>query len=66
MRKFMDNFDLGCLGVMAVATIISVSAWITHVIYCFNTEQWFPLIAGAILFPIAVIHGVGLWFGVFG
>lgn len=39
------------------------AAWITHVVVCISTAAWGFLIAGAILFPIAVIHGVMIWFG---
>jgi len=42
----------------------SFAAWMTHVIYCFNTDAWGFLIAGAIVFPIAIFHGIGIWFGV--
>ena len=40
-------------------------AWITHVFSTIQNEQWGFLIAGAIFFPIGVIHGFGLWFGIF-
>ncbi len=58
----MDLFKYFFLvwGGLAIA---SVSAWITHVVVCIQTEQWFFLIAGAIAFPIAIVHGVGIWFG---
>ena len=39
-----------------------IVAWFTHVIYCFVTGAWGFLIAGAILFPIAWVHGTWLWF----
>lgn len=38
-------------------------SWITHVIFCIKTAAWGFLIAGALIFPIANIHGTGLWFG---
>lgn len=37
-------------------------AWMTHIITCFDTESWGFLIAGAIAFPIAIVHGVWIWF----
>jgi hypothetical protein len=40
-----------------------LAAWLTHVIVCIQTAQWLFLIAGAIFAPIAVVHGVGYWFG---
>jgi hypothetical protein len=53
--------ELAGLAVFAVL----VAAWITHVVVCLKTAAWGFLIAGAILFPIGIIHGVGLWFGWF-
>jgi len=38
-------------------------AWCQHVYTCFNEETWGFLIAGALFFPIAIIHGIGLWLG---
>lgn len=50
--------------ILALALILAVpAAWLTHVITCFAEATWGFLIAGAILFPIAIVHGVGIWFG---
>lgn len=38
-------------------------AWITHLVVCFQQNRWGFLIAGAIFFPVAIVHGVGVWFG---
>ena len=38
------------------------ASWLTHVITCFADAAWGFLIAGAILFPIAVVHGTWIWF----
>lgn len=40
-----------------------VAAWFTHLFTCFSDERWGFLIAGAIFFPIAIVHGIGIWFG---
>ncbi|MES9824733.1 MAG: hypothetical protein ABW127_09925 [Candidatus Thiodiazotropha endolucinida] len=53
----------GELTVIALLAWIPAS-WLTHVIACLLDEKWGFLIAGAIMFPIAVIHGTGIWFGV--
>jgi hypothetical protein len=37
-------------------------AWLTHVFTCFATGAWGFLIAGAIMFPIGILHGMYLWF----
>jgi len=38
------------------------AAWLTHIITCFSDGLWDFLIAGAIMFPIGIIHGIWLWF----
>lgn len=38
-------------------------AWVTHVVSCLLAGLWGFLIAGAILFPIGIVHGIGIWFG---
>ena len=50
---------LGCL----LFWVAMVAAWITHVVYCITHTAWLLLIAGGIVFPVGVIHGVMLWFG---
>ena len=42
-----------------------VASWITHVVVCLKAASWGFLIAGAIFFPVAVVHGTGVWFGAF-
>ena len=41
----------------------ALAAWLTHVVYCLSAAKWGFLIAGALLFPIAIIHGIMIWFG---
>jgi hypothetical protein len=48
-----------------VLVIWGFAAWITHIVVCLQTAAWGFLIAGAILFPIAWIHGTGVWVGFF-
>ncbi len=38
-------------------------AWITHVVTCLAAGMWGFLIAGALVFPVAIVHGVGIWLG---
>lgn len=57
----------GCAGITLaaiVAFLVSLAAWVTHVIVCLKTAAWGFLIAGAIVAPIGVIHGIGIWFNV--
>lgn len=56
----------GFLGTGLVVFILSaIPAWFTHVIFCIQHQEWIFLLAGAIFFPIGIIHGWGLWFGFF-
>lgn len=40
-----------------------IGSWFTHIFACLADERWGFLIAGALFFPIAWIHGTGVWFG---
>jgi hypothetical protein len=50
----------------AVFTILivlwAIAAWVTHVTTCLAAGTWGFLIAGAIAFPIAFVHGTWIWF----
>ena len=39
------------------------AAWITHIVVSLASSAWGFLIAGAIFFPVAWIHGTGVWLG---
>jgi len=52
--------DDGLFGL--IIFFVCVAAWLTHVITCFGIAAWGFLIAGAIFFPVAIIHGVYIWF----
>lgn len=60
----MAGMNLG-IALVLLSILISVAAWFTHVIVCLSTGAWGFLIAGALVFPIAIIHGIGSWFGFF-
>lgn len=54
------------LGLAAVAAVITtICALITHVVMCILIEAWILLVFGVFFFPIGIIHGVGVWLGVF-
>lgn len=60
------NKILKIKGESEIAIMIFIAffaAWITHIITCFSDDRWGFLIAGALFFPVAIIHGVGIWFG---
>lgn len=45
------------------AAISIIFAWITHIVVTIQAKEWLFMIAGALIPPIAVIHGWAVWFG---
>lgn len=54
---------VAAIGVVLLAVVTSFAAWLTHIVVCLQNGEWGFLIAGALFFPIAVIHGFGVWIG---
>jgi hypothetical protein len=42
--------------------VVCFVAWLNHIFTCFSQEMWGFLIAGALFFPIGILHGFYLWF----
>lgn len=53
---------LKLLGALALYAAMA-GGWLTHVFVCLELGKWGFLIAGAIAAPVAIIHGWGIWFG---
>lgn len=54
------------LGLSYVALLLaSVAAWVTHVIVCIKASAWILLLFGCLVAPVGVVHGFGVWLGVF-
>ncbi len=56
------------LPIATIALVLTVAvgafaAWVQHIVTCLSDGAWGFLIAGAIMPPIGVLHGVGIWFG---
>jgi hypothetical protein len=64
MRINLDKIKSWGIGIL-LAIVAGFAAWLTHIIHCLQNDQWGFLIAGAIAFPIGIIHGLGLWVGLF-
>lgn len=47
-----------------ICILFFIAAMMTHIVACIMAHAFLLLLAGAIFFPIGVIHGVGIWFGV--
>lgn len=56
----MDNF----FGFLCfVLYILVVVAWITHIVVSIVAKVWLFMIVGAVIFPVAIIHGIATWLG---
>ncbi len=54
-------------SILALVCLLVISlpvGWFSHIYHCFINSEWGFLIAGAIFFPIAWIHGLGALIGV--
>lgn len=58
----MSDSTQGLMVIIFAFTLMA--AWVTHVIKCLIVGKYVLLLAGAIVFPVGVIHGIGIWFGV--
>lgn len=52
--------------ILVISMIVgSMVGWITHIVISIQTSLWILLLAGALFFPIGIIHGLGYWLGYF-
>ena len=49
------------IGPIIYFTIIA--AWITHLVVAISAKAWLFMIAGALIAPVAVVHGISVWLG---
>ena len=65
MKEAIGWFGGLFMAVFCLTLVLSLpAAWITHIVECLSDDRWGFLIAGAIFFPIAIIHGFMIWLGV--
>jgi hypothetical protein len=50
---------------MILVMLTSAAAWVTHVIVCIKSSAWILLLFGCVVAPVGVVHGIGVWLGVF-
>jgi hypothetical protein len=62
MTKAENRIIRSVLLLIAFAAM-STGAWLTHIVSCIKAGTWGFLIAGAIMPPIGIIHGFGIWIG---
>ena len=50
---------------MMAFMLFCLASWVNHIVICIMLEKYALLIAGAIMFPIAMCHGAGNFLGFF-
>lgn len=59
--------NINALAVFYIMIVIfwlaAIAAWITHLIVAIAAKAWLFMIVGALVFPVAVAHGVSVWLG---
>lgn len=48
----------------AIFALAAVAAAITSIVNCIMTGKWILLVIDLLVAPVAVLHGVMVWFGV--
>jgi hypothetical protein len=64
--QLIEKIKAGGITLIATALIVFIggfAAWLTHIVNCFQDGEWGFLLVGALFFPLAVIHGIGIWLG---
>lgn len=52
------------ISLLVVLIALSMGGWFQHLYTCSTTNEWGFLIAGAVIALIGVIHGWGVWLGI--
>jgi hypothetical protein len=65
MRLFRtrDAMDLTTAGSLLLCFVMSYAAWLTSIVFCAVNGKRPLMIASAAVFPVGVVHGLGVWFG---
>jgi hypothetical protein len=58
-----DHMDLQTVLALMAGGMLAYSAWLTSIVFCAANDKYPLLIASACVFPVGVVHGIGVWFG---
>jgi hypothetical protein len=62
-RSRLGAMDLPTALAILVAAAFCYAAWLTSIVFCAANGARPLLIAGAMFFPVGIVHGIGIWFG---
>ena len=63
MFKELMGYAWHMFGYWLLLIPVSLIAMITHIVWCIQNREFLFMIAGAIIGPLGIIHGICLWFG---
>lgn len=63
VRRVKDAMDIPTVIVCGFGCIVAYAAWLTSIVFCAANGMRPLLIAAATVFPVGVVHGIGVWFG---
>jgi len=55
--------DLSTAATLMLAAALCYSAWLTSIVFCAVNGLRPLLVAGAVFFPVGIVHGLGVWCG---
>jgi len=64
--KTMDRLFNLLVTASGLVAVLFFAGWVTHLVVCLQDKAYVLLIAGALAFPVGIVHGIGCWFGVWG
>ncbi len=56
----MDSFGSIIAGTLMLAAL---AGWVTHIVVGIMAKAWLFMIVGALIAPVAVVHGWSVWLG---
>jgi len=63
--SWVDCLPFSAVAVLFVVFIVApISAWVTHIIISIKTASWVLLVVGSVVFPVGIVHGAAVWFGI--
>lgn len=46
-----------------IVVLAIFTGWITHIVISIQAQAWLFMIVGALLAPVAIVHGWSVWLG---
>jgi len=63
VRRLNDPMDILTAGLLSFSLFSTYAAWLTSIVFCSVHGLRPLLVASAVMFPVGVVHGIGVWFG---